>query len=123
MRSTVFPIFSQIRGLEFYVAHSRDEVSQKYKNRRTTKFPKKYLVWQAICSCGQKSEGFVTQVSLKRSFFYILRAIPFQLCFGQIWKCHYGEKAKEFYDENEINNVPKEANPANCRELRPIEKY
>ena len=37
--------------------------------------------------------------------------------------CHYGKKAKKFYDENEINIVPKETNPPNCPELWLIEKY
>jgi len=129
-----FSDFNQIRGPEFYVAHSPGEVSPKYKNRRTTKFPKKYFVWQAICSCGQKSEEFVTQGSLNTDIYVkeclkkrLLPVIESHTIAVIFWPdlatCHYGKKAKEFYDENKINIVPKEGNPPNCPELRPIEKY
>ena len=37
--------------------------------------------------------------------------------------CHYGKSAKEFYNENGVNIVPKNHNPPNCPELRPVETY
>jgi len=70
-----------------------------------TKFPKKYLVWQAICSRGQKSEEFVTQGSLntdiyvkeclKKRFLPLIEShtIPFML-WSDLATCHYGNKAK-----------------------------
>ena len=36
---------------------------------------------------------------------------------------HYGKKAKDFYFANNVHVVPKEANPPNCPELRPIDRY
>ena len=60
----------------------------------------------------------------KSIFFNLLRPIPFQFMFlPDLVTSLYGKKAKEFYDENKINIVPKEGNPPNCPELRPIEKY
>lgn len=46
--------FSQLPGQEFYTADSRGNVEEKFKSKRHLKFPCKLLVWQAICSCGER---------------------------------------------------------------------
>ena len=46
--------FSQLPGQEFYVVDSRGYVEEKFRIQRQkniNKFPKKFLVWQAICTC------------------------------------------------------------------------
>ena len=45
--------FSQLPGQKFYVADARGNVEEKFRTQKQTKFPKKFLVWQAICSCGE----------------------------------------------------------------------
>jgi len=126
--------FNQIPSQEFYVARRLGETSARFKIRKATKFPKKYLVWQAICSCGQKSEEFVTPGTLnsevyvteclKKRLLPLIEAHTIPVMFWpDLATCHYGKKAKEFYEENGINIVQKEANPPNCPELRPIERY
>ena len=37
--------------------------------------------------------------------------------------CHYSKDVLEWYKANEVNFVPKDFNPPNAPELRPIEKY
>ena len=37
--------------------------------------------------------------------------------------CHYAKPVMEWYEANDVVFVPKEANPPNSLELRPIEKF
>ena len=45
------------------------------------------------------------------------------LFWSDLASCHYDNVAKKFYEDSNINVVPKDANPPNCPELRPIKKY
>ena len=54
--------FSQLPGQEFYVADSRGNVEEKFRVRKKkTKLPKKFLVWQAICTHGERNSLFITR--------------------------------------------------------------
>lgn len=126
--------FRQLPGLEYYVSVFRGGVPRKFKVRRITKFPAKYMVWQAICTCGEKSKPFVSKGTIN-SEVYIkeclkARLLPFikahtmpVLFWPDLATSHYSKEALNFYAANSINFVPREANPPNCPELRPIEKY
>jgi len=37
--------------------------------------------------------------------------------------CHYSRATTNWYNDNNITFVPRETNPPNCPELRPIERY
>lgn len=37
--------------------------------------------------------------------------------------CHYSKAVAEWYKDNDVAVVPKQCNPPNCPELRPIEEY
>ena len=37
--------------------------------------------------------------------------------------CHYSKSAVEWYIKHNVVFVPREANPPNCPELRPVERY
>ena len=52
--------FKQIPGQEFYVASQKDNVNPKHKCKMASKNPQKYIIWQAICTCGLKSDEFIT---------------------------------------------------------------
>lgn len=61
--------FKQIPGHEFYTSTNRHDVPAQFKKKMRSKFPKKYLIWQAICSCGQKSRIFVTSGTMNSSIY------------------------------------------------------
>lgn len=126
--------FAQLPGQEFYSAMERGGVAEQFKTKKKAKFPKKFLVWQAICSCGQRSQSYVTSGTIN-SEIYIKeclekRLLPFMgkhtkstFFWPDLASCHYSNATKEWYTRNNVTLVPKEANPPNCPELRPIERY
>lgn len=126
--------FNQLPGHQFYTAKKKGEVADKFKKKKVDKFAKKYLVWQAICKCGLKSSFFITSGTVDQNI-YIKeclnkRLLPLirqhkgpVLFWPDLATCHYGKLAMKWYEDNGVNIVPKDANPPNCPELRPIEKY
>lgn len=126
--------FKQIPGKEYYVAKEKGGVPPKFKAKKLTKYPKKYLIWQAICTCGRRSQIFTTTGNVNQDIYVNeclqKKLLPFikshkgsVLFWPDLATCHYGRLAKEWYEKNNIVVVPKEANPPNCPELRPIETY
>lgn len=47
-------------GRKYYVSNVRAMVPSKYKYILLDKYAKKLMIWQAICTCGLKSQPFVT---------------------------------------------------------------
>jgi transposase len=126
--------FKQIPGQEFYTSTSRTDVPEEYKTKKRSKFPKKFLVWQAICTCGKKSRTFVTTGTintdvyinecLQKRLLPLIRSHEDDVLFWpDLASCHYAKSSMEWYTSRNINIVPKEMNPANSPELRPIEEY
>ena len=92
------------------------------------------MVWQAICSSGLKSKIFITTGTLiqqiyveeclqKRLLPFIQKHTNSVLFWPDLASCHYGKTAQEWYAGHNINVVPKDCNPPNTPELRPIERY
>lgn len=52
---------AQLKVKGHYYAKTRLDVDDKYKYQCLEKFPEKYLIWQGICSCGLKTDAFVTK--------------------------------------------------------------
>lgn len=126
--------FKQLPGQEFYVAKNRGGVAKKYTTIQTAKFAKKMMIWQAICSCGLKSAYFVTDGTINTNVYIEeclkKRLLPFlkkhnktTLFWPDLATCHYSNATVAWYVANGVNFVPKNANPPNCPEIRPIEKY
>lgn len=126
--------FNQIPGQEFYTAKQRGGVAEKFRQKKLSKFPKKFLIWQAICTCGRRSKIFTTTGTVNQDVYtnqclqkYLLPFIRSHkgsvLFWPDLASCHYGRQAAEWYQRNKVNVVPREANPPNCPELRPIECY
>lgn len=61
--------FSQLPGQEFYTAKERGGVEEKFRTKQKSKFPKKFLIWQAICSCGVRSQFFVTNGTINSEIY------------------------------------------------------
>lgn len=126
--------FKQLPGQEFYTASGKGRVADIFKTIKLSKFPKKYLVWQAICTCGLKSGIFITTGTINQDVYVQeclnKRLLPFLkqhnrpvLFWPDLASCHYGKKAIEWYEANNVVVVPKDHNPPNSPELRPIERY
>lgn len=126
--------FKQLPGHEYYTSPKKGNVPSKFKEKKISKFPKQYMVWQAICTCGLRSSFFVTQGTIN-SKVYIdecleKRLLPFirahegtVIFWPDLATSHYSKATMEWYASKKINFVPKIANPPNCPELRPIERY
>lgn len=127
----------QVPGQKFYVANKRLNVPDKYKYIKLDKYGKKLMIWQAICSCGAKSRSFVTSSTIS-SDIYIKecleqRLLPFMnkhnasgaktLFWPDLASCHYSRKTQQWYIDNKIEFIPREMNPPNSPEFRPIERY
>ena len=104
-------------------------VEEQFRTKTKSNIPKKFLVWQALCSCGDRSSNFVTSGTIN-SEIYVKeclrkRLLPFinkhrgsAFFWPDLASCHYSKMALDWYKDNNINFVPKEANPSNCPELR-----
>lgn len=124
----------QLPGRKFYVSTIRGGVAGKFKYIKMDKFSKKLMIWQAICSCGLKSKVFVTSSTMNTDLYIseclekrLLPLIRFHNKPTKFWpdlaSCHYSQKAIKWYGQNGVDVIPKNMNPPNCPELRPIEKY
>ena len=109
----------------------RNGVEEHFRTKKKAKFPKKYLVWQAICSCGRASQSFITTGTVNKEIYreeclkkpFLRNHDAPSLFWPDLASCHYAKDVLEWYKANGVHVVPKEANPPNCPELRPIERY
>lgn len=126
--------FKQIPGNLFFTAKDKFSVPEHVRTQKMSKFAKKFLVWQAICTCGKRSAPFVTQDTmngqvymkecLQKRLLPLLKAhnVP-TIFWPDLASCHYSKDVLKWYADNKVNFVPKMFNPPNTPELRPIEKY
>ena len=124
----------QIKSQQFYSSDKRGNVPAKFKHQKLDKFPKKYIIWQAISQCGLKSRVFVGSGTINQKIYVEeclqKRLLPLIKCHKQkplFWldlaSCDYGKMAMDWYKQNNVNVVVRDMNPPNCPELRPIERY
>ena len=62
--------FKQLLGMCFYTAMQRNGVEEHFRTKKKANFPKKYLVWQAICSCGRASQSFITTRTVNKEMYH-----------------------------------------------------
>lgn len=126
--------FKYIAGQDFYTAKTRRDAPEECKKKVKSKFPQKFLVWQAICSCGLKSEPYLTTGTINSQIYVDeclqKRLLPFirkhqvkYLFWPDLASCHYANNTIKWYKEKQVNFVPRDCNPPNSPELRPIEQY
>lgn len=124
----------QTRGPEFYCAEERLGVEDKHKFKELEKFPEKYLIWQAICTCGLKTTPYISKGTmngdsylkncLKRRLLPLIKKHNTPVLFWpDLPSCHFSKSVKEWYEKEGLFVVPKECNPPNTPEIRPIERY
>lgn len=126
--------FQQIPGLKFYKAPARGKVLARFKFVFADKFAKKFMIWQGICSCGKKTSVFVTDKTMNSEVYkrecLQKRILPFirshdgpVTFWPDLASCHYSKDVLQWYKDNGVQFIPKEKNPPNCPQFRPIEKY
>lgn len=114
----------------------REGVSVHDKIKEKEKYPKQFMVWQAIDELGNKTEAFITNKTTK-SIVYLeeclkKRLMPFieehhpeknVLFWFDMATCHYAKEVKDWLIENGIKFIEKKDNTPNCPQVRPIEMY
>jgi hypothetical protein len=126
--------FKQLPGQKFYVSTIRGNVPDINKFVLQKKYAKKLMIWQAICSCGIKSKAFVTSLKMDRHLYMkeclkkrILPMIRSHNVPVKFWpdlaSCHYAKDTIKWYEDNNVDLIPKNMPPPNCPQLRPIEQY
>lgn len=126
--------FGQLPGQKFYKATGRGDVPSKFKFVFADKFARKLMIWQGICSCGQKTQVFVTnktmnsqlykQECLKKRILPYIKAHKGPVKFWpDLASCHYSREVLQWYRDNGVDFFEKDVNPPNCPQFRPIEKY
>ena len=104
---------------KFYTATRRGKAADIFKHIKLPQFAKKYLVWQAICTCSLKSniyiatgtvnqEIYVSECLQKRPLPFLKRHNCSVLFWPDLASCHYGKKAMEWYAANNVQVVPKD---------------
>lgn len=110
--------FNALPGTQYYSATERYNVADKLKINPKDKLPKKYLVWQAICQCGRRSDPFICSTTMTSAVYLEeclkKRLLPFIASHGgstifwpDLATCHYSRVVNSWYEENEVICVPK----------------
>lgn len=126
--------FCSLPGPQFYTVEPGAVISDAEKTISMEKFGPKVLVWQAICQCGLRSQPYFTKGTIDTANYIEeclkKRLIPFlkkhegsTLFWPDLATAHYAKRTIEWYIVKNVNFVPKELNPPNVPELRPVERY
>lgn len=86
---------------------------------------RKFIIWEGICSCDQKTKVFVTNRTMDSKVYkqkcLEKRILPFctapigPVKFGpDLASCHYIREVVQWYQYNEVDFIKKEINPPNC---------
>lgn len=126
--------YKALPGPQFYTSPKGKDVPESVKAIYTEKFGKKIMVWQAICQCGKTSRPFITTDTMNGKVYVKEclqnRLLPFirqhdkpVIFWPDLASCHYTKDSLEWYKNHNVTYVPKEMNPPNCPEVRPIETF
>lgn len=127
---------SNLPGRHFFHSSDPSEVAYEEKVRKKDKFPKKYCIWQCISSHGHVSDPVVLEGNINQDI-YLKNCVKAGLeafinrfhkndkvlFWPDLATCHYAKKVTEYLRKKNIDFVPKDINPPNVPQLRPIEKF
>ena len=127
---------AQIPGKEYYNTIPGVQTPTDSKVKRKEKFPARFLVWQAINQDGVVSEPYVTTQCLNGQIYLndIIKG-PFLdfvkthndqskiLFWPDLATSHYVQPVQNFLKNERIAFVPKNRNPPNFPQGRPIEQF
>lgn len=126
--------FSQLPGQEFYTATKRGGVEEQFRIKKNLSFLQNFWSGKPYAVVVKKSASFVTSGSVN-SEIYVKECLEKRLLplirshnvsnffWPDLASCHYSKRSLEWISKKNIKLVPKMANPPNCPELRPIERY
>ena len=127
---------SQLPGRHFVHSVDHKQLEFHHKFKPLTKFPKKYLVWQAMDEIGNVSEPYISMGTMNQHVYLNeclkKRLLPFILKHHEIsdilfWPdlatCHYANTVKEYLVSKNVDFVQKTENPPNVPQARGIEKF
>lgn len=119
-----------------YHYRDKNEVPDCVRFKTKTKFPKRFLVWQAIDEFGNVSKPYVKvgtmkgeeyrEECLKKILLPFIRkyhTVSKHLFFPDLATIHYEKSVINFMNQNDITFVPKKSNPPNVPQARPIERF
>ena len=125
-----------IPGQKYFNFVNKSEVPNDVRYKPKEKFPKKFLVWQAMDECGNVSEPYIKIGTMKAEEYkrecLQKRLLPFILKHHSIdeilfWPdlatIHYEKNVQTWLKDNNISYVARDKNPPNVPQARPIERY
>lgn len=126
-----------INGNDIFYTSNINLTKPEVKYKKKAKFEEKLLVWMCMSNKGFSKVFFVNSGLAINQDVYLnecikKRLIPFICKYHQdnnyvFWpdlaSSHYAKKVIEYLDHRNINYVPKEDNPPNVPECRPIENF
>lgn len=128
---------SEMKGNDGFYTSNIENCPNEVKFKAKAKFADKVLVWCAISEAGI-STPYVGRVRGEAvdAGLYTQRCLPKMLNFINIhhqnddiifWpdlaSCHYARRTREWLEQNNVNYVPREDNPPNVPQARPIEEF
>ena len=126
--------FSTLPGKQFYIKKRGETLPDSVTTIASEKFPAKRLIWQTICECGMRSAPFAMTGTMDSNLYVNeclhKRLLPFikkhnkpVIFWPDLAPIHYSKTAQQWFVDNDVQVVPKEANPPCVPEDRPIERY
>jgi hypothetical protein len=120
-----------------YYCQRGEKVSPDIQFTKKSKFPQRYLLWLAISAkgiskpffspknCSVNSEIYINKCIKKRLLPFIKDNYPNDnyIFWPDLASAHYSNSAQNAYQSLSIKVVPKEDNPPNVPQLRPIEDF
>ena len=128
---------SQVPGVKFYHTSDKTAINKQLTIKNVEKYSSKFLVWQAISSDGNRSKPFITTGQAMNGKLYLQQCIQARLLpfIDQYYQCqnvlfwpdlataHYQKDVLATLHQNGITVVPRNKNPPNLPQARPIERY
>lgn len=128
---------SSLAGNDIFYTKDIHSVPENVRYKKMAKFEKKVLVWLAISPKGVseahfQQSGLAINQHLYRDECLEKRLYKFikthhsednYVFWPDLASAHYAKTVVAWYNENNINFVPKMINPANLPEVRPIEDF
>ena len=128
---------SNMEGNDRYYTNDKSKCQDNVRFAGKEKYPDKVMVWVAICKCGiskplirrSKSEAVNSDIYIKECL--EKRMLPFirehhqdsnYIFWPDLASCHYSKQTVAWMDEN-VKFVPKDMNPPNVQQARPIENF